>query len=329
MNNQAAFRFRVDVSAIAEQLRTTRDVIEDRVVDAVETLSVAAHAHIVNLARQKWANDDFKRQFFLGLDRYGKNAHGQSAQNPAIDQTVKHVRWNKVTDGIWVVELDENIRWLEEGREETFMGEWLLKPGAKGVKRAKDGSLYRAIPMKQTEGKADAKGAKAGFAELIRQQAKTQKISLTKIEKNASGEPKLGILHKLDMHSRTPQHQAPDLFSKPRTQAAAEELNKALAKIGQTGLQPHGGIFKLAGAVVSQRVKRNGKGEIMRDKKTGKAKVQKETVVFRVISSKHKLEGRWMYPRVDAFNSIQQTKEWADKEWINIIKKLEESLSVP
>jgi hypothetical protein len=131
------------------------------------------------------------------------------------------------------------------------------------------------------------------------------------------------------MKSRTPQSQAPDLFSKPRTPEGAKELNKKLAELGQTGLKPHGGIFKLAGAVVSQRVKRNSKGEIQRDKKTGKAKVQKETVVFRVISSKHEHEGRWMYPRVDAFNSLQKTKEWADKEWINILKKLEESLTVP
>lgn len=325
MNNQAAFRFKVNVSEIAEQLRTTREAIEDKVTSAVESLSTEAHAYIVNIARTKWAADDFKRQFFLGLDRYGKDATSKSDTDPRIDQAVKNVRWNKVTDGIWVVSLDEKVQWLEEGREETFMGEWLLKPGAKGVKRAKDGSLYRVIPMKHTEGKADVQD-KPGMVELIKQQAKQQKVSLTKIERNANGEPKLGILHKLDIRSRTPQSQVPDLFSKPRTPEDAAKLNKKLADLGQTGLKPHGGIFHLEGAVISQRLKKNKKGEVMKDKK-GRSKAIKETVTFRVISSKHEHENRWMYPKVEAFNSLQKTKEWADKQWLTVLQKLEEGLS--
>jgi hypothetical protein len=330
VNNQLAFRFRVDVSQIAESLGTTRDMIEDKVVSAVETLSASAHAYIVNLAKEHFSQDDFKRQFFLGIGRYGKDAHGQSARNPMIDQTVKNVRWNKVTDGIWVVELDENVKWLEEGRQETFMGEWLLKPGAKGVKRAKDGSLYRVIPFKHTEsggGKLGDAQDKPGMVTLIQQAAKKQNVSLSKIERNSSGEPKVGILHKLDITSRTPQTQAPDLFSKPRTPEAAAQLNKKLQDIGQTGLNPHGGIFHLAGAVVSQRLKKNSKGEIMRDKK-GKAKAIKETVTFRVISSKHKIEGnRWMYPKVEGLNSLQKAHDWANEEWKQVVKKLEEGLS--
>ena len=326
MNNNAAFRFRVDVSAIAEQLRTTRDTIEEKVVSAVETLSAGAHRYITNLATQKWSNDDFKREYFLGIGKYGKDASGKSDNNPFIDQKIKNVRWNKVTNGIWVVTIDEKAQWLEEGREETFMGEWLLKPGAKGVKRAKDGSLYRVIPFKHTEGKSDVQD-KPGMVALIEQQAKKQKVSLTRIERNSSGEPKLGVLHKLDIHSRTPQHQAPDLFSKPRTPEAAAALNKKLGEMGQTGLKPHGGIFHLEGAVVTQRLKKNAKGEIMKDKK-GRSKAIKSTVTFRVISSKHEHEGRWMYPKVEPFNSLAKAKNWADEEWKEVLKKLEQSLSV-
>lgn len=304
MNNAQAFRFRADVTEVARKLNTTREMIEDKVVSGVETLSIAAHAYIVNLANTKFANDNFKRQFYLGLGEHGKDASGTSTRDPRVDQTAKNLRWVKVTDGLWVVELDERAQWLEEGRPETFMGEWLLKPGAKGVKRAKDGSLYRAIPFKQTQGKADAPGAKPGFAELIRKQAKKQKISLTKIEKNPDGSPKLGILHKLDMKANLSQEQAPDLYSRPRT---AEEAML-------TGLKPHGGIYKLEGAVVTQR--KFGK----------KGKVKKETVVFRVISSKHKMENRWMYPQVMPSNFFGQAHEWAEKQWDNIVKQIETEL---
>jgi hypothetical protein len=303
MNNINAFRFRVDTTDIASKLQRTREEIEDKVTSGVETLSIAAHAYIVNLANTTWAADEFKRQFYLGVGKYGKDASGESTKDPRIDQTVKNLRWNKITDGIWVVEIDERARWLEEGRAETFMGEWLLKPGDKGVKRAKDGSLYRAIPFKQTEGKADAPGTKPMFAELIRKQAKKQKISLTKIEKNPDGSPKIGVLHKLDMSPTMSQSQSPGLYSRPRTEEEA----------AMSGLKPHGGIYKLQGAVVTQR-------------KVGK-KVKKETVVFRVISSKHKAENRWMYPQVEPANFLGKAYEYAEKEWVKILAGIEESFS--
>jgi hypothetical protein len=308
MNNAPAFRFRVDVSQAAALMSRTREEIEDKVVNSVEMLSIAAHAYITNLANTQFAQDDFKRQFYLGLGKYAKDASGESTKDDRIDQSAKNLRWIKVADGIWVVELDERAQWLEEGRAETFMGEWLLKPGAKGVKRAKDGSLYRAIPFKQTEGKADAPGTKPLYPELIRKQAARQKISLTKIEKNADGSPKLGVLHKLDMKPTSTQAQSPDMYSKPRS------IEDAL----KSGLKPHSGIYKLEGAVVTQRQVK-GRG--------GKTKVKKETVVFRVISSKHKAEHRWFYPTVKPLNAFGQAYEWANKQWETIIKQIEMDLS--
>ena len=317
MNNVAAFRFRVDLDQAAGLLRRTRDEVEDKIVDGVEMLSIAAHGFIVNLANQRWADDDFKRQYYLGMGQYGKDATRQSTRDPRIDQTAKNLTWNKIADGIWIVELDERAQWLEEGREETFMGDWLLKPGAKGVKRAKDGSLYRSIPFKQTEGKKDAQGAKPFFAELIRKQAKAQKLSLTKIESNPDGSPKLGVLHSLDVKPSLSQKQAPGLYSKPRS----------LEDAATTGLKPHSGIFKLEGAVIVQREKKNSRGEVMKGK-DGKAKISRETVVFRTISSKHKMEHRWFYPRVEPFNGFAQAHEWANKQWENILKQIEQDLSV-
>jgi hypothetical protein len=298
------FRLRIDTLEIAKKLNTARELIEDKVKPAVENLSIATHAFIVNKANETFSDSNFKREYYLGLGKHAKDVNKESTRDDRVDGTAKHLRWIKMQDGLWVVELDEKAMWLEEGRDITFMGSWLLKPGAKGVKTAKDGSLYRAIPFKQTSGMNDAPGAKPAFAELIRKQAKRQGISLKKIEKDEQGNPKIGVLHKLNMTPTLNQSQAPGFFSRPRSQEEA----------AQTGLKPHSGIYKLDGAVVVQR-------------KDAKGKVKKETVVFRVISSKHKAEQRWMYPKVTPANIFPQAYEWALQEWQKVVLSIEEEFN--
>jgi hypothetical protein len=298
------FRLKVDASEIAAKISQTKEVVETKLKPAIENLSIATHAFIVNKANETFKDSKFKREYYLGLNLPRNEAQKESTHDERIDNTAKHVRWIKLSNNIWMVELDEKATWLEEGREPTFMGEWLLKPGSSGVKTAKDGSSYRVIPFKQTQGNKQAEGAKPLFAELVKKQAKRQGISLRNIERDESGAPKLGTLHKLRMIPTSTQEKAPSLFSRPRTEEQAAE----------TGLKPHGGIYKLEGAVVVQR-------------KNKKGKVKRETVVFRVISSKHKAENRWMYPKVTAANIFPQAYDWALKELEKIVKSIEEEVS--
>lgn len=135
------FRIKVDVSEIAEKINKTADVIEDKVTKAVENLSIATHAFIINKANETFKDSNFKREYYLGLGQHGKTVNKEGTKDSRVDESAKHVRWIKIGDGIWMVELDEKAEWLEEGREPSFMGEWLLKPGAKGVKTAKDGCV--------------------------------------------------------------------------------------------------------------------------------------------------------------------------------------------
>lgn len=297
------FRLKINVSDVADKLRLAREVAEEKVTNAVESLSVFTHAFIINKANETFKDSKFKREYYLGLGTYAKDSQKESTSDQRIDNKAKNVRWIKIEDGIWMIELDEKAEWLEEGREPTFMGEWLLKPGADGVKTAKDGSRYRAIPFKQMNGRKPAEDTKPLFAELIKKQAKRQGISLTKIEKNEDKSPKLGILHKLNMTPTMPQELSPGLYSKPRDEEEARE----------TGLAPHGGIYKLKGAVVVQR-------------KTKKGKIKKETVVFRVISTKHKGH-RWMYPKVSPANIFPQAYDWALKKWEKMIEDIEREIN--
>lgn len=277
------FELKVNLDEISKQLGQKRDTIEGRVESEVANLSVSTHAFVVQYSQEKLKG--FQRQMFFGKDN-------------------GNVRWSKIGEGMWVVEIDESVKWIEEGRDRTFMGDWLLKPGDPGVKTAKDGSQYRVIPMGQARGVGGKKDNKDPFLQtMIKGALKRNSIRLDRIEKGIDGKPKLGVLHKLDIKiaHRTDDHDK--FFSKPRTPAMAKQL----------GLPAHNGHFFLSNAVVVQREIENG----------GKSKVSKEVVTFRVISSKHKAENRWMYPKVEALNSIPEAFKYAESEWDRIVKSME------
>lgn len=299
------FDITVDVSQLAEKINKTKESVEQKIVPAIERLSISTHAFIINKANNEL--DDFKRKFFLGLGEYGKKTTKTSNSAPGVDESAKNVRWSKVANGIWVVEIDEKAAWIEQGRQPTSMAteDWLLKPGK--VKIAKDGSTYRSIPFKISEnGKADP-NTKPAYAAIVKSAMKEQGISTKKIEKNEDGTPKLGIIHKLDIKGPAGGWaQYPEMHSRPRT---AEEAAKS-------GLKPHAGIYHLKGAVVIQRMK-SGKNP----------KVVKETVVFRTVSSKHQLENRWMYPEVKPFNALPAAYKYAQEQLDKIIKAIEEEIA--
>jgi len=320
MNN---FLISVDIKEISERLGKAKELLIDTVKLAVENLSTSAHAFIVNKANTELT--DFQRQAFLGIGDQGKKTTKTSSKDPRIDATVKNVRWVKLSDGLWVVEIDDSADWIEKGRARTFMGEdwWLLNPSSKGVKKAKDGSTYRVIPMTKMKGNKPTfntgilgEGPAAIIKQQISKAARSQGINLKKIESNEQGlpiagakDPKTGlqgptVLHKLDIQDPKGGRAAHGLFySKARSSDEAKAI----------GLKPYAGAFHAQGAVVTQR-------------ETSKGKFTKETVVFRVISSKHRGEGRWYYPEVKPFNSIQAAYEYATKEWEKIVKSIEESM---
>jgi hypothetical protein len=302
MNN---FWFKVNTSEIAKKLNSTSDLLHNRIRSEVEKISIATHAFIIQKAKSE-LGDGFKTNFFLGLPPYGKEGDKSSNQN-GVDSAPRHVRWVKVSDNIWVVEIDEKARWIEEGREPTSMAteQWLLKPGK--AKRAKDGSLYRAIPIQQMEGNKPkintgmlGEGPGGDLVRAIKTAARKQNVSLSKLEFNDAGQIKTGVLHKLNLKVPNSVKNDPSMKSQPRSQEDAQA----------TGLKPHGGIAKYEGMVVGQF-------------KNDKGKISKQTVVFRTVSSKHQGENRWMYPKVEALHAMPAAKEFAEKLWGDVLKALE------
>lgn len=276
--------FTVNVRELATQLGLESDGIAKRINEAVRGLSISTHAFVIQRAQENL--EGWTLGYFLGNDS-------------------KNVRWVEVSPSIWVVEIDESVAFIEEGRPATFMGDWLLKPGAKGVKTAKDGSQYRVIPFTHQKGAGGKKkSSDPEIASRIKKELKNQGINLNKIERDDTGKAKTGIIHKLGINEKRSTYPQ-SLFSAPRNKETASAV----------GLKPSHGTHFLNNAVVIQR-EVEGKG--------GRKKTSKDVVTFRVISSKHKAEGRWLYPKIDPLNSIPMAYAYAVAEWEKIVKNLEQ-----
>ncbi len=283
------FNFTVNAKEIADKLGEVTDDIGHRINDEVKRLSISTHAFVVAKANEELKG--WRRQHFFGEEN-------------------KNVRWNEVAPNIWVVEIDESVAWIEEGRDPVSMAteNWLLKPGSKGLKTAKDGSTYKVIPFKQ----ATSKGGRVSFkdpdmASMIRKTMRSKGIKLNKIERDQWGQPKLGVVEKLG--NKTKRKSYPEkFFSEPRSKATAKQI----------GLKSHHGHHFMDSAVVVQR-------EV--EGPSGKKRISRDVVTFRVVSSKHKAEGRWMYPRVEPLNSIPEAYKYAEAEWETIVKSLEEEFN--
>ena len=213
-----------------------------------------------------------------------------------------NIRWVQLAENMWVVEIDPSVAWIEEGREPTSMAteDWLLKPDKS--KTAKDGSTYRVIPMSKHKDNRRNPELKS----ILNDQLTKQGIDMKTLELDQNGQPKIGVVNKLQFGKNVTQKsdQNAMFFSKSRN---ADQSR-------QTGLPIYGGAHHLHGAVVSQR-------------KDDKGNVKKEAVTFRVVSSKHEAEGRWMYPKVDPLNSIPEAYKHAEAQWEKIVKALEQSFS--
>lgn len=273
------FRFSVNAAEIAAKINQTADAIVPRLRQEVQALSAATHAFVVDKAQRDLKGGTLAR--FLGKN--GEN-----------------VRWVQIDPNIWVVEIDESVRDIEEGHDRRFMS-WLLTNNPK-AKTAKDGSKYAAIPMTKAQGTGpgkDAANAKnPAYTAMVKNTLKANKVSLTKIDRHADGSPKLGVIGKYDV-DQPERSQFPGMWSAPRTAQQA----------AITGLPQHGGYFHLQGLVVTQRMQ-------------GK-RVVREAVTFRTISSKHEKDGRWFQKAQQGLKSIPAAYDWAQQEWSKIVAEME------
>jgi hypothetical protein len=196
----------------------------------------------------------------------------------------------KLNDTTWVVNLDAKVRWIDDGMGAHNMLDDLLK--SPKAKTAKDGHKYISVPFRHgPKGPTQMTPAQKNLLDTIKGELKSRKIPYGKLEQDATGKPKLGLLHSFDINNApTKTHNGPGQGKGP---------------IGKV-VQGPTGIPLLQGIRIYQREVQN---------KDGGKSVRKDIMTFRVASSKQQGQGKWDHPGVQGVKLMDEAYEWAKKTW--------------
>lgn len=162
-------KIKIDTQAIAKQLRDIAGEVEKDIQKGVANLASMTHAKVAELASQDLHSSRKKFMDNLGFE--------------------------EVTQGVWVVSVDEGALWIEEGIEpNTDMKPGLLK-----------GRQSRVIPFDHGKAPSQLNGYAQNIVSRIRANLKKEGVPFKKIEKGSNGAPLLGKLHSFPKENATPE----------------------------------------------------------------------------------------------------------------------------
>jgi hypothetical protein len=268
------FTVSVNSEQIADQLRVDVEQLEQTLKAEIKTLAIRTHAFIAEKARSELSG--FMYEWYMGR----KGPGGALGEN---------LRILHVSDNLHVVELDQKAAFIEDGRPKIFM-QWLLD--SPKAKTSKDGKKYAVIPFTLAKFKGSMSPPRIPALETMAKAAFKNirpKMAMRSTAYDASGRPIHGKI--ADVPIPEPDRSVQGFHSRPRS--------KEMAAL--TGLPAHEGIFYGKGASLRQKVSKKG----------GKFKVDRGIMTFRVISEKHRAEGRWMAPEVKPFGGFPAAHKWA------------------
>lgn len=254
----------VDLSAILD-LRSELEPAARKILrEAARDLASQSHAHIL---------ENVQDQLHSSRDKY-----------------VQALHFKQEDDDTWVVSLDRSAMFIEEGMFEHEMIDDMLK--SPKAKTAKDGSRYLVVPFQHNKGPTSQTPAATDLTNTIKAELKRRQIPYGKLETDANGQPKTGLLHSFDiMKAPVKTHQGPGQGH------------------GQIGSVRQGitGIPFLQNIRIYQRN--------VQDQKTSRSRVVRSVMTFRIVSSKHKGTGRWVHPGLIAKHFFDEAAEWALDQW--------------
>lgn len=261
--------FNLDLGPIIAMVKGFDSSVRKAMDDAARDLTTMVHAHIVEQVQAKL--------------------------HSTREKYINALSYKQVDQDTWVIELGKDAMFIEEGlKPNTDMLEGLLK--SPKAKTAKDGSRYIVVPFEHKKGATQQTPAQATLTNTIKAEMKKRKIPYGKLETDASGKPKTGLLHSFDI-MKAPIKTAPGAGSGHGPIGAVKQ--------GPTGI-PH-----LQGVRVYQTKVKD---------KSGKESVQKSIMTFRIASSKMKGQGRWVHPGLEAKKFLDEAADWALKEFENRIR---------
>lgn len=309
----ADITFHMDTSSLEKAVKDMQSW-DKELQAAAQLLSAQAHAHMVELAQQRLHS---RRQMFL-------------------DALVGPI---EVEPGVFMLKLDASMAWIDDGLEPFDMVDTLLHqtPGAfnaktggrnadangrplgsggypkNSAKTASDGSQYRVIPFEHKKGPTRSTMSEQTLTAALKKELKQLKIPYQKIETNADGSPKLGLVHS-NLQVATPNR--PEFATaSPNKAGDAGRPNQhgfGQGKIGEP-MRSGGGTPFLQGVNIYQRLARNPDGSAKVSRK-GEQVIERSILTFRVVSSKHKGQ-KWQHPGMEGTHIFDDTLRWLEQQW--------------
>lgn len=255
-------------------LKDLKQKVDATMKSAVRDLTVATHAHIIEKASSKLHS---RRQMYIDS-----------------------LSFKQVGQDTWVINLDAKARWIEDGMEPHNMLDALLK--SPKAKTAKDGSKYLVVPFGHGPGKGPTSTttAQQSLIQTIKSEMKERDIPFGKIERDQSGQAKLGKLHSFNVTD------APLKTANLPGQGKGP-IGQVMQGFQQNQMRSGSGIPFLQGVNVYQKLVK-GPG--------GKQTVKRAIMTFRIASSKHREQsGRWDHPGLKAVNLFEEAQTWALEKW--------------
>lgn len=165
-----SLKFNIDAAAIAKTFKEFALEVEQDIQKAVANLAAITHAKVIQEANEEL----------------------HSSRQPFMDS----LGFEEVAPGIWVISVDEEGLWVEEGIEPNKD----MKPDllAHGAKTSKDGNRYKAIPFDYGKPPSQLTNNTQQLVTYLKQSLKKEKVPFKKIEFNQDGSPKTGKLHEFD-----------------------------------------------------------------------------------------------------------------------------------
>lgn len=280
-NLERVFYLNLDISDLLRLDQNLVPAMERAARAAAEQLSAQTHAHIVERVQAKLRSTREKYLENLGMQQVDGNT--------------------------WVIQVDQPALFIEDGLPPNFdMIDSLLddspRPGAKNkptgkTKTAKDGSRYRVVPFEHSKAKTRQTPAQTSLTDTIKSEMKRRGMpGIGTLEVDGNGKPKQGLVRSFSI----------------RNQPVKTSVGPGQGK-GPMGAVRQGptGIPFLQGVRIYQKTMKDGKGKDV---------TKKAVMTFRVVSTKHKGQGRWIHPGLQARKFLDEAVDWALREWETKIK---------
>lgn len=269
------FYFNFDTSEL-ESLLNIDKVWKKATEEAAVQITQAAYFHLVEEAEKKLHTR--KEMFISGLS-VGKE------------------------EDVYFVNLDAEVVWINDGQDEHSMVESML--ASSKAKKSKDGSSYLVVPFDFSPGQGPTKvtAAQSNLIATVKKELRGLEVPFAKIETDASGKPKTGLLHDISIMDKPQKtHQGP---------------GQGKGAIGDVVQGPTGTPF-LQNIRIYQQGHKNESGEV---------KVKRSILTFRTVSSKHIGTDKWRHPGLEATDLFKGAEEFAIKEWDKISAMLASKLT--